>query len=387
MATLTRQELYDLVWSHPRTELASRLGVSDVAIGKACIRENVPAPPRGYWARMEAGQCQAPTPLPLRTPGQDVMVHIGMAADAVVAQAADGPPVAPSFPEDIDSQVSAALAMVPAAAWRSKLTDPHKALRRLLASEDRRRLQASRPGWASLGPYFGSAEHQRQLTLINRLAHAFAPLWHYIDVRVEDEWVQNVGSAHHLLLCLGHDSCSATLAFTGHLQRWHTHANARGHPPDGPLTMYLSVGGDEQNQRQWTDAPERRLETQLPDIAATALGFAEVSLRSWRQARYRDALERIDAAERARIAAELEKQRRAAERAAAAEQARRDELTAEAVCWHQATQIRDYIAHLDAAGPADAEWRAWALRVADEIDPTAGRLQRAETPLPAMQAV
>lgn len=52
-----------------------------------------------------------------------------------------------------------------------------------------------------------------------------------------------------------------------------------------------------------------------------------------------------------------------------------DDLTVEAARWRQATQIRAYIAHLDANGPTDAEWRAWALRVADEMDPAEGRLR------------
>lgn len=32
----SRKSLYDLVWSEPRVQLANRLGVSDVAIGKYC---------------------------------------------------------------------------------------------------------------------------------------------------------------------------------------------------------------------------------------------------------------------------------------------------------------------------------------------------------------
>lgn len=58
------------------------------------------------------------------------------------------------------------------------------------------------------------------------------------------------------------------------------------------------------------------------------------------------------------MAAELEKQRRAAEHAAAIEQARRDDLTAEAARWRQSTQIRAYVAHLDLSGAAEAQWRA-----------------------------
>jgi len=45
--TLTRQQLYDLVWSKP---------VRDVALAKRCRAVRVPIPPRGYWARVAAGQ-------------------------------------------------------------------------------------------------------------------------------------------------------------------------------------------------------------------------------------------------------------------------------------------------------------------------------------------
>lgn len=56
MPTLTRRELYDLVWSTPMTKLAESMGISDVGLSKICDRHRVPAPPRGYWAKKEAGK-------------------------------------------------------------------------------------------------------------------------------------------------------------------------------------------------------------------------------------------------------------------------------------------------------------------------------------------
>lgn len=53
---LTREELFAMVWERPTTEIASSLGISDVAVGKLCEKLQVPKPPRGYWARVEAGQ-------------------------------------------------------------------------------------------------------------------------------------------------------------------------------------------------------------------------------------------------------------------------------------------------------------------------------------------
>ncbi len=62
--TLTRQSLYDLVWSTPMSTLAKDFGISDVALAKRCRVVDVPVPPRGYWARRAAGQDPPRTPLP-----------------------------------------------------------------------------------------------------------------------------------------------------------------------------------------------------------------------------------------------------------------------------------------------------------------------------------
>jgi hypothetical protein len=56
MKSLTRRELYDLVWSKPITKLAADFGISDVGLAKICDRYRVPSPPRGYWAKLEAGK-------------------------------------------------------------------------------------------------------------------------------------------------------------------------------------------------------------------------------------------------------------------------------------------------------------------------------------------
>ena len=53
---LSREDLYELVWSKPVVELAKDLGMSDVALAKRCRKAGVPVPGRGYWARVAAGQ-------------------------------------------------------------------------------------------------------------------------------------------------------------------------------------------------------------------------------------------------------------------------------------------------------------------------------------------
>jgi hypothetical protein len=53
---LTRRAMYDLVWARPMRKVAEDFGISDVALKKICSKHRVPTPPRGYWAKKEAGK-------------------------------------------------------------------------------------------------------------------------------------------------------------------------------------------------------------------------------------------------------------------------------------------------------------------------------------------
>jgi hypothetical protein len=61
---LTREELHDLVWAKPMTQVAKDFQISDRALAKVCARKQVPVPPRGYWARKSAGKDVPKPPLP-----------------------------------------------------------------------------------------------------------------------------------------------------------------------------------------------------------------------------------------------------------------------------------------------------------------------------------
>jgi len=53
--TLTRSELYEMVWSEPMRTIAKRYNISDVGLRKICIRKNIPVPERGHWTRVRFG--------------------------------------------------------------------------------------------------------------------------------------------------------------------------------------------------------------------------------------------------------------------------------------------------------------------------------------------
>lgn len=61
---ITRKELYEKVWSEPITRLAQKFGFSDVWLAKICRKNNIPRPPRGYWAIIKSGGKVPKTPLP-----------------------------------------------------------------------------------------------------------------------------------------------------------------------------------------------------------------------------------------------------------------------------------------------------------------------------------
>lgn len=53
---LTREELYNLVWAKPMTQVAEQFEISDRAMAKMCAKKQVPVPPRGYWAKKSVGK-------------------------------------------------------------------------------------------------------------------------------------------------------------------------------------------------------------------------------------------------------------------------------------------------------------------------------------------
>jgi hypothetical protein len=67
---ISRDQLYVEVWCQPISKLAPKYGISDVGLKKICRALNVPAPPRGYWAKVQNGIEVSKTPLPKLKIGQ-----------------------------------------------------------------------------------------------------------------------------------------------------------------------------------------------------------------------------------------------------------------------------------------------------------------------------
>jgi hypothetical protein len=67
---LDRTMLFERIWAEPAAKLAEAWGISGPGLAKACRRLQIPVPPRGYWARVRAGQRVRRPRLPSLQPGQ-----------------------------------------------------------------------------------------------------------------------------------------------------------------------------------------------------------------------------------------------------------------------------------------------------------------------------
>ena len=61
---VSREALYEAVWTDAVTVVAPRYGLSAVGLVKICKKLGIPVPPRGYWAKVKAGRPTHKLPLP-----------------------------------------------------------------------------------------------------------------------------------------------------------------------------------------------------------------------------------------------------------------------------------------------------------------------------------
>ena len=66
---VTRESLYEQVWSAPMTKIGERYGVSSSYLARVFTSLNIPRPPVGYWAQVAAGKAKARPLLPESRPG------------------------------------------------------------------------------------------------------------------------------------------------------------------------------------------------------------------------------------------------------------------------------------------------------------------------------
>lgn len=90
---VTREELYELVWSTPMIKVAEKFEVSGSYLARVCTELRVPRPERGYWAKLAVGKAPQRPALPEPLPGDPILWS---RADGLPAPVVPRPRQAPS---------------------------------------------------------------------------------------------------------------------------------------------------------------------------------------------------------------------------------------------------------------------------------------------------
>lgn len=371
--SFTRLELYNLVWSEPMRTIASRLGLSDVWVAKACRHAAIPVPPRGYWNRKQAGHKVTQIPLPPREPGHSDTVTLGKdrywhyQADPIDENEPEPPE--PTFDEPIESVRARVDKRTSAVRAASNFDIVHPAVKALLDKDERRREKQrnSSYAWAWDAPVFDTPPQKRRLRILNAILLALAKQGYGGSIRGD--------KGEEITFRLGHLSVEFELAeFTEKPGKSKDAQPAKGER----LRLGTKPGYKTEGRTIAQDISGQPIETRLRAIVLDLIVFAEEHYRDHLVQNHRWQLqrrkERIEVARKQKIEAE----RKERERIAALEQARIDRLLGEAASFQTARNIRAYIEDVRAASaamtPAIAEeelaaWTQWALAQADRIDP------------------
>ena len=378
---MTREELHTQVWSQPMRTLAKSMGISDVALAKRCRAANVPVPPRGWWARKEAGKPVKVEPLPPLPfamanyfPAIDHQAMAGEAApsDAEPERELLGPPAFRDL-VTVREEIQAAVRVIKVPAT---LTSPHPIVARLLRQDAERRPSPSVSTYFSgrHGPKFARPIQQRRLRILS-----------CILTELERLGCKANGSTHageRFSISVGGAWTSILFGIEGGASESYFHRDGRRFKgPDGErLRFDLVEHGDRDPPKRIWREDKTPLEQQATGIVLGLLLQAEDDTRKWALMQHQwNREDRARRAREARLAAEkAEAERIARDEAAAA--ARVAALIDEAEALERAARIRRYVAAVRVENAARPEpvpeealerWTRWALAEADTIDPVA----------------
>lgn len=374
----TRRGLYERVWAEPISAFAKTLQVSDVWLAKTCRLSNIPLPPRGYWARLYAGQVMSKTPLPPRAPGESDQVTVGGGRYPHYRGAESKPTTAPEPPayEDTEEQVAVRVDKMVPKGWRParSLDAPYPAIARLLSEDQERRTardHSPRPSYNA--PRFESRVEQRRLLFISNLFALLFQMDAQPSIRGND--------ARETHAHVGSQWVRFTVETTAKLRPRRHPSKAPGRPAE-PLAIEIKVGRWKHNEADevlfWSDDDIGKLEVKIREIAIAIILTGERQHRKSCQHSYEWALSSYNRAlETARQQRE-DAERRERERLAQAEVDRVNRLLTQVAARQQAQQIRRYVDDVATSPDAIAgrafegdyaTWATWALKVAARFDP------------------
>lgn len=348
----TREDLYQMVWERPVLVIAKEIGVSDVAIAKACRKAGIPLPSRGHWASVKAGRAVGAAPLPKAKSDQPV---------SVMFTVLENPP--PKLPKS-EIPISPLIEVPP------ELVRPHRLVAEFkAAAKGRREDKGIIPlnNHKLLRVRTSAAQLERALILMDTLIKQFEEKGCKVRVsersaetelvlkegvvtfRLDERTKQTVpsspprppgrrGEQHH-------DSWRPTHVLVG----------------TGEFTLAFGKYRIRNCPHTWKDRANKPLEMQLHEVVAT-MPLWEAELLA----------DRLETEEKAAQAQEAEKRRIASARAEETLRLQRLKLVNQLSAWERAERLRRFIAAFEQTGDSSPEalaWLEWVDLQVQELDP------------------
>jgi hypothetical protein len=361
---MKRQALYDLIWSVPVSRLAPLFDLSDRGLSKYCRRANIPVPPRGYWAKLAAGQRVERAPLPPTGPNGQEWAWIAPPGSTYGEEGRewlerevpgwggsepnpDAPPTPPEFDFDMhilayDTLNKLGSTRVRAPELRSSL---HPEIQRLLDRD-----KAARENWFRGGvAAFRGKSSRRRLAFLNAFLLGVQRLGG--DGKLDED-------AREVEVSLNRRRICCTL---------HTRLRKpkRGAERQEVLVFKIAPRSAHADRFRFEDDRTGRLEECLRLICWGVALVVELERRADRGEDYRYRMQLFE-----------DEQRKAQQRRTEAREAARARLVSQARAHRDADDIRRFVAEArrtKSAGCMEfAVWQQWALAQADAIDPLAG---------------
>lgn len=371
---VSREALYEEVWTDAVTVVAPRYGLSDVGLVKICKKLGIPVPPRGYWAKVKAGRPTRKVPLPaLPAEVRDLAGPIPLSEHEAAMHARI---------RDAHQQNRESLASISVPA---ELVDPHPLVRAAAARLKRR------DGWDHPAGVRSAPKEvvdlqvtrntlDRALRLTDTLLKALEPIGFTAAIDEEKGQTLLVGGGTTLTISIveqvARSSHTPTRAEVRARDRYYdsfrvgTRVEYPNIPqfdwhPTGRLT--LAVGS--WPSRKWNDTERSLMDSRLSGIVAAIIGLAEAKrAKEEEEERRKQAYEEARARYEAQVRARNEERRQLRALFHGASRLQR------------ANRLREFIAAVEDRARHDGEltaerqqWIDWARAKADWIDPLVRR--------------
>ncbi|TPL20962.1 hypothetical protein FJ945_19650 [Mesorhizobium sp. B2-4-9] len=361
---MTREELYNAVWTTPMSRLAEEYGISGNGLAKICSREDIPYPSRGYWAKHAVGKAPKAASLP----------NSNNASSITIRPTPLPPPPVELLPE-VKQLADKARSDPTVLALSERLVRPHAVIASWLAEreERKRRFRNERDPWMR------STYRLSEFTETDRRKHRILDALFKAIERQGGKVSQ--GERGVLFAEILGEKAEFQIREKQKRQKRPLTDDEKGwrRPGDNGWKQELVTTGrfvfeiktwrwPTALPRQWLESEKQPMETMLPDILATFVAAGPLLVQ---QRKDREAAERERQLAERRRYEEQQRRKRDANRWRRFRELARD--------WYELAAVREFLTALRSMpntpaavvdGRSVEEWIAWADEWLQRADPT-----------------